>query len=203
MRAFLFVTAFCAALQGWAQPADGQAHRDSSAAYWSRMEAEFADSLISPLTAEDRERFTRIERFPYDPAYRVLARFSPAERPKMFKMRTSTSREPLYRPYGTLTFSLQGKDHTLTVYQNVELLEKDGYADYLFLPFTDATNGEETYGGGRYLDLRSPLGPEVELELNNAYNPYCAYNARYSCPVPPKENHLAVGVRAGVLKYHD
>lgn len=70
------------------------------------------------------------------------------------------------------------------------------------MPFTDLTSGEESYGGGRYLDLDGPLGEEVELDLNRAYNPYCAYGGAYSCPIPPPENHLEVAVRAGVMKYH-
>lgn len=181
---------------------DEAAWRDSSEAYWAHLEAEFVDSLTSPLTHEDRLRFQHLERFPYDPRFRVNARFTPAERPRIFKMRTSTSREPLYRPFGTLSFTLQGKEHTLTVYQNVELLEKEGFENYLFLPFTDRTNGETTYGGGRYLDLRGPLTEEVVLEFNNAYNPYCAYNPRYSCPIPPKENDLDLPLKVGVRAPH-
>lgn len=173
-----------------------QAARDSSAAYWERIERDYADPERSPLAAADREAFTGLERYAYDPAYRVEAVFNVAKRPRIFKMRTTTSREPLYRPYGTLHFTLNGVEEVLTVYESVSRIP--GYEDHLFLPFTDATNGEETYGGGRYLDLRSPLGERVMIDFNNAYNPYCAYNAAYSCPVPPRENALTVAVSAGV-----
>jgi uncharacterized protein len=204
MRALLIATGvLCPLLAAVAQNGAEQAWKDSTEAYWVHMDQEFADSATSPLTEEDRKVFTALDRFPYDPHFRVTATFKPAERPRIFKMRTTTSREPLYRPYGTVLFTLAGRKHELTVYQNVELIEKEGFADHLFLPFTDATNGEETYVGGRYLDLKGPLGPEVELEFNEAYNPYCAYNARYSCPIPPKENHLRMAVRAGVRKFHD
>lgn len=192
----------CLALCAQAQTGtEAEAWRDSSEAFWGRLEAEFADPATSPLTPEDRTSFTRLDRFPYDPAFRVTARFTPAERPRIFKMRTTTSREPLYRPYGTLVFTLGGKEFSLTVYQNIELIAKEGHADHLFLPFTDRTNGTSTYGGGRYIDLQGPLGEVVVVDLNHAYNPYCCYNSRYSCPVPPKENDLDVAVKAGVKAF--
>ncbi|WP_192347263.1 DUF1684 domain-containing protein [Algoriphagus sp. Y33] len=70
----------------------------------------------------------------------------------------------------------------------------------LFLPFTDQTNGGETYGGGRYMGLTIPTGDTIELDFNKAYNPYCAYASGYACPIPPKENDLEVPIRAGVMK---
>ena len=94
-------------------------------------------------------------------------------------------------------------EEQLTAYRNIDLSRLEGYRNYLFVPFTDLTNGESTYGGGRYLDLEGPLGNAVELDFNRAYNPYCAYGGAYSCPIPPIENHLGVAVRAGVLKHHD
>jgi hypothetical protein len=78
------------------------------------------------------------------------------------------------------------------------LTKKEGYEDFLFLPFNDYTNGNETYGGGRYLDLRIPDGSTIILDFNKAYNPYCAYTDRYSCPVPPKENSITTYIYAGV-----
>lgn len=179
------------------------AWRDSSAAYWRQVEAEFKDSSTSPLTEQDRLHFEHLERFPYDPTYRVEAWFKPARRPREFDMKTSTARTPKYRTVGELVFRLHGRTYKLPVYQNVELSARPEYADYLFLPFTDLTNGTETYGGGRYVDLQGPLGERVAIDLNNAYNPYCAYSDRYSCPIPPLENHLAVAIRAGVKKYRD
>lgn len=182
---------------------DGTAWRDSSEAYWRQVEAEFRDSSTSPLTLADRLHFDHLQRFPYDPAYRVEARFKPARRMDEFDMKTSTARTPKYRTMGRLVFRLKGRTFKLPVYQNVELSKRPEYVNYLFLPFTDLTNGEETYGGGRYVDLHGPLGERVTIDLNNAYNPYCAYSDRYSCPIPPAENHLDTEVRAGVKKYHD
>jgi uncharacterized protein (DUF1684 family) len=90
----------------------------------------------------------------------------------------------------------------LAIYQNVDLVNTAGYEDYLFIPFKDLTNGEDTYGGGRYLDLKIPEGETILIDFNRAYNPYCAYNHNYSCPIPPFENHLKVKIEAGVKKYH-
>ena len=75
------------------------------------------------------------------------------------------------------------------------------YEDYLFLPFTDKTNGDSSYGGGRYLDLKLPEGDSIIIDFNQAYNPYCAYNDKYSCPVPPKSNNLDIEVLAGVKTF--
>ena len=76
------------------------------------------------------------------------------------------------------------------------------YIDYLFLPFTDNSNGEESYTGGRYLDLQIPENDKIILDFNQAYNPYCAYSGRYSCPIPPSENHISFPVLAGVKAFH-
>ena len=181
----------------------GSSWADSIAAFWARMDAEFADTAHSPLTPEDLTRFEHLDRFAPDSLYCVVARFKAARKQKSFGMRTSTDRVPMYRDMGTLTFTLNGQSRELHVYQNVELVKQEKYRNHLFVPFTDLTNGEETYGGGRYLDLEGPLGTEVVLDFNRAYNPYCAYNARYSCPVPPRENHLDTPVEAGVRKFHE
>jgi hypothetical protein len=84
------------------------------------------------------------------------------------------------------------------VYQNLGLLKNPEYEDYLFLPFNDYTNGNETYGGGRYLDVRIPKGNTMVLDFNKAYNPYCAYTYGYSCPVPPRGNSLETEINAGI-----
>ncbi len=116
-------------------------------------------------------------------------------------MKTSTSRLPEYRKYGQLHFHLGGKPLVLTVYQNLELIRQEKYRDYLFIPFTDETNGHASYGGGRYLDFRIPATPRVTLDFNLAYNPYCAYGGAYSCPIPPAENALPLAVEAGEKTY--
>lgn len=180
---------------------DAAAWRDSLDAHWARVDAEFADSAQSPLKPEDRAHFEHLHRFAPDRAYNVEAVFKPTQKAEPFAMKTSTARLPQYKVHGTLTFGLAGQQFTLPVYESAT--PDPNYPGYLFLPFTDLTNGEETYGGGRYLDLQAPLPPAVVVDFNKAYNPYCAYNDRYSCPIPPIENHLDIQVRAGVLKFHD
>lgn len=177
------------------------AWRDSLDAYWSRMDAEFAAQATSPLDSADRIVFEHLHRFTPDPSYCVRAMFTPVQGAEPFTMKTSTARLPVYKANGTLQFVLNDKQWRLTVYESVP--PHPGYENALFLPFTDLTNGEETYGAGRYLDLHGPLAAEVELDFNKAYNPYCAYSHRYSCPIPPKENHLPTRIQAGVLKFHD
>ena len=201
MRAGLLL--LLVALSSPACAQDATAWRDSSEAYWAGVEAEFRDSAESPLTPEDRLHFERLDRFPYDPAFRVVARFKPARKPREFAMKTSTNRTPTYKTVGQLSFKLEGRTFKLPVYQNVDLSKKPEYANYLFLPFTDLTNGEETYGGGRYVDLQGPLAENVVVDLNRAYNPYCAYSGRYSCPIPPLENHIGARITAGVKKFHE
>jgi len=188
------------ALGALAQPVD-PVWSDSLQGYWDRINAEYRDSAHTPLRPEDRAAFTELERFAPDMRYRVTARFKPRTG-KAFAMRTTTDRLPLYEAVGQLTFTLLGRKEKLTVYRNIELSKRPDYVNYLFVPFTDLTNGESTYGGGRYLDLQGPLGKEVELDLNRAYNPYCAYGGRYSCPIPPAENHLELPVEAGVKAFH-
>lgn len=185
--------------QGHAQESE-QAWRDSLSAYWGGINADYRDPGHSPLLPEDREHFTELERFAPDALFRVMASFKPRTG-KPFGMKTTTDRVPQYQAVGELRFTVAGKKERLTVFRNIDLSKKPEYEDYLFIPFTDLTNGESTYGGGRYIDLRGPLGATVELDFNRAYNPYCAYGGRYSCPIPPMENHLEVRIEAGVKAF--
>jgi uncharacterized protein (DUF1684 family) len=137
-----------------------------------------------------------------NPKYVVNASFERIDSGKVFEMKTTTDRLPVYRDYALITFFIDGKKYTLHAYQNLDLIKKEGYEDYLFVPFNDYTNGIESYGGGRYLDLREPIGDFIILNFHKSYNPYCAYNDKYSCPVPPEENKLDLRIEAGVKKYH-
>jgi uncharacterized protein (DUF1684 family) len=97
---------------------------------------------------------------------------------------------------------LNGVNYKLEVYQSPEVSRMPGYKDHLFVPFTDKTNGNETYEIGRYIDMVIPSGDEVILDFNLAYNPYCSYNPNYSCPIPPAANDLPIEIKSGEKKYH-
>jgi uncharacterized protein (DUF1684 family) len=161
----------------------------------------FADPDHSPLTEKDQKNFTGLSYFPFDAGYVVSARFERTPGEKPFLMPTTTDRLPQYVKYGILHFEMQGQSLALSVYKNIDLGKKAGYENYYFIPFNDSTNGFETYGGGRYMDIQGPLGDTVILDFNLAYNPYCAYNNRYSCPIPPPENRLKIRIEAGVLEW--
>ncbi|MDP5097338.1 MAG: DUF1684 domain-containing protein [Flavobacterium sp.] len=163
----------------------------------------YADSLKSPLTKEDFKHFKGLDFYPISEKYIVQATFIRTKKEKPFGMKTTTSRTPLYVKYGELHFSIEGKDFKLNVYQNKDLIKKPGYADYLFLPFSDLTCGKESYIGGRYVDMRIQKGKIWTINFNKAYNPYCAYNYEYSCPIVPLENDLEIEILAGVKKFHD
>lgn len=171
---------------------------------WQKeMNAEYKDASTSPLKEKDRSSFKSLDFFKFDSTYVVAATLKRTPNTEWFKMKTTTSRESEERIFGVLTFQLKGKTFSLNVYQGKELMKDEDYKDYLFLPFLDNTNGDTTYGGGRYIDLRIPEGDTIEIDFNKAYNPYCAYNERYSCPIVPRENYLDTSVEAGVKKFHD
>ena len=169
---------------------------------WQReMNADFKDATKSPLTEKDRATFSGLDFFKYDSTYVVTATLKLTPEAKKFKMKTSTDRLPEYVKYGVLSFDLKGKPYQLNMYQNIGLLEKEGYDDYLFLPFLDATNGDTTYGGGRYIECEIPKGNTMIINFNEAFNPYCAYSGRYSCPIVPQEDQLPMKIEAGVKAY--
>lgn len=168
-----------------------------------QLNEQFRDSLQSPLLKEDLEVFESLEFYPVNEVFIVEAKFKRAKNEKTFQMKTSTTRTPMYKKYGELHFEIDGKKFKLNLYQNIELSRKPGFKDYLFLPFSDLTNGNETYIGGRYIDFRIPKSEKVIVNFNLAYNPYCAYNYEYSCPIVPLENDLNIEIKAGVKKFHD
>ncbi len=169
---------------------------------WQKeMNAEFKDASKSPLKKKDLKKFKGLDFFKFDSTYVVKAVLKKTPDSEWFKMKTTTSRESEERVFGMLSFELKGQKFQLNVYQGKDLMTTEGYEDYLFLPFLDDTNGDATYGGGRYIDLRIPEGDTIEIDFNKAYNPYCAYNEKYSCPIVPRENYLPLKVEAGVKAF--
>ena len=167
-----------------------------------KMNSEFRNPEESPLLKDSIPTFTELHFFPFKQKYIVRSKFERIENGKTFEMKTSTDRLPIYREYGILIFKLDSTAFELQAYQNVKYSESPEYDSTLFIPFNDHTNGLESYGGGRYIDLKIPESDSVILNFHLSYNPYCSYNDRYSCPIPPDENKLEVRIEAGVLKYH-
>lgn len=173
-------------------------------AFQNELNAEYLNPEKSPLSEEDLAKFTALPFFPIDEKYHVMAHFERTPMEKPFQMATTTKRKPIYVKYGIARFKLDGKEYSLTIFQNISLKSKQGFEDYLFLPFKDETNGLETYGGGRYVDLRIPkIKDSIEIDFNKSYNPYCAYSHRFSCPVVPAYNDLKVRISAGVMLQDD
>ena len=169
--------------------------------FHKKLNREFKDPETSPLPDRYRKNFNGLDFFALDSTYLIMAKFTRTPEALPFFMPTSTGGQTEEMVYGKLSFTWEGKTHELEVYRNSELMQQEKYKDYLFLPFSDLTNGEETYEGGRYLDLTIPDGDIILLDFNKAYNPYCAYNAKYSCPLVPKQNRLNMEVRAGVMAF--
>ncbi len=157
----------------------------------------FSNPKTSPLPDRYRKNFIALDFFAPDTNYAVYAKLVRTPNAVPFQMQTTSNRKFTEVVYGVAYFMLNGQEHQLEIYQNAELIQEKDLEDYLFLPFTDLTNDEETYGGGRYIDLRIPKGDSIIIDFNKAYNPFCAYNRKYSCPIVPKVNHLNIKVLAG------
>lgn len=177
----------------------GQDYENSILKFQDELNAEFKNPDESPLSAKERKEFLGLPFYPIDEHFKVIAQFEKLPPSSFFQMKTTANSIKDYDVYGKLTFSLDGKKYQLNVYQSHILRTQEKYQDYLFLPFTDMTNGAETYGGGRYMDLKIPSGNTMELDFNKAYNPFCAYAEGYACPIPPRENDLPLEIRAGVM----
>jgi uncharacterized protein (DUF1684 family) len=170
-------------------------------AFQDELNTQFTDPKESPLEEKDRAVFKELEFFPATLDFCFVAKFTRTPQAIPFMMQR-TKDQVKYVKYGDATFSSQGKSYTIELYQNLDLIARNpDYKDHLFLPFTDLTNGTSTYGGGRYIDLKIPQGNEIIIDFNQSYNPYCAYNKKYSCPIPPRENDLKIAIEAGVKAF--
>lgn len=170
-------------------------------AYQEQENKNFANPETSILTPEDLTSFKALDFYPVNEKFIVAATFKKTPNEKPFLMPTTTDRLPEYVKYGEAHFEIEGKKLKLNLYQSVPPKTEPEDVDYLFLPFTDLTSGDGSYGGGRFLDARIPENETIVLNFNKAYNPYCAYNSRYSCPIPPKENDVLVRIEAGVKDF--
>jgi uncharacterized protein (DUF1684 family) len=177
-------------------------YNDDISQFHYKLNVEFSDKKTSPLKSEDFTDFKQLSFFPINETFKIVAHFKRTPNKPIFEMQTTTERKPRYTQYGIASFNIDGKECSLRIYQNQELVVDPEYTDYLFIPFNDLTNGDETYDAGRYIDLKVPDGDSITIDFNKAYNPYCAYNDKYSCPLPPRENDLAVKIKAGILNFN-
>ncbi len=151
------------------------------------------ESPESPVVQADRAAFPQLSYFPINPTYRVPASLAVARSADILEMQTSTGQRRRMQRIGALEFTLKGQPLKLTAFAEAA----DTELQRLFVPFHDLTNGTDTYPGGRYLDLERTATGLYDLDFNRAYHPFCLFNAKYDCPVPPRENRLAIPVRAG------
>ena len=172
--------------------------------YQQKLNAVFKDASKSPLKNKDLKSFKGLDFFPVDSSYIIIASIEKTPDTPFLGMATNTEEKSYYRKFGILTFTLKEKEMQLTLYESLEESENPVFEDYLFLPFTDETSGSDSYGGGRYMDVfKSKINTNgtLELNFNNTYNPYCAYNDDYSCPLTPRDNHLSMEILAGVKDF--
>lgn len=164
---------------------------------------QYVDDYITMHEVVKGDDKKQLQFFAIDETYKVNATLEYIKKAPWFAMPTSSGKTKMYRQYAKLSFELDGKPQILYVYQSQAIIQNPQYANHLFLPFTDATTGKESYETGRYIDLKIDdiKNNRVIIDFNKAYNPYCAYVSGYSCPVPPKENRLKVAVKAGEKKY--
>jgi uncharacterized protein (DUF1684 family) len=151
------------------------------------------ESSESPVVEAQRATFPALAYYPINPEYRVPASLKVAPASDVIEMPTSTGQRRKMRRIGSLEFTLKGDLMKLTAFADAS----DTTLQRLFVPFSDRTNGTESYPGGRYLDLDRTATGVYDLDFNRAYNPFCYFNATYDCPVPPRENRLPVPIRAG------
>lgn len=193
MKFYIYLTLFLSPCFLMAQD-----YQQESIAYQTELNADYKTGKSSPLSPRDKSRFHALNFYNYNPDYVVAARFEKSQKVEELIMSTTTDRKTRYIRYGILHFTIKGKAYQLTVFQNPTLHNSPEYHDYLFVPFTDLSNGSGSYETGRYMELTAPLDKQLTLNFNNTYNPYCAYNKKYSCPIPPVENHLELLIDAGV-----
>jgi len=190
-RKYLLVLLFMVSLNCF-----GQDYRTRIAEYRKKYMDDFLTDANSPLKKDDLP-FLRF--YDADSTYKVVAKKEILTNAPAFVMPVFSGTGQQYVRYAVLKFILKGKPMQLTVYRSVALTQLPDYKDYLFLPFTDNTNGSDTYSGGRYIDLNAKdfKDNSVVIDFNKAYNPYCAFSGGYACPKPPDENHLEIAIQAG------
>jgi uncharacterized protein (DUF1684 family) len=154
----------------------------------------FSRDPHSPLTHAQRHAFKGLKYFPENTALRLEVPVEKFATPETVQIQTTGGDPQTYQRYGTFNFEVDGQAAQLTLYSS-----QDGY----FLPFVDSLAGKETYPAGRYVEVEKLPEGKFRVDFNLAYNPYCAYNEQWSCPLTPFENRLKVAIRAGEKIFHE
>lgn len=163
----------------------------------------FADHPQSPIPPEEREDFAGLDYFEPDPTYRVTATARVHEEPEVVPIDTTAGREMRYLRVATLEFDLERESEELEdgTFELAAYQQESPNDQPLFVPFRDKTTGQQTYQGGRYMELEPTDdlsdGDEIIVDFNLAYSPFCAYSDTFDCPLPPEENWLEVTIPAG------
>jgi uncharacterized protein (DUF1684 family) len=164
----------------------------------------FKTSQESPLDRKQKKVFDSLNYFPVNVAYRVEADLEKISAQEVIQIKTTGFTDRRFRKYAYATFQLGNQQHKLLLLKSMDRTGEALRKNLLFLPFTDQTSGITTYGGGRYIDLELKGGEEkIWIDFNMAYNPYCAYNPGYDCPIPPQENHLNIEIIAGEKNFEE
>lgn len=159
----------------------------------------FANENTSPLNEKDRASFKSLDYFPIDKNFIITASLKKFDSTQYLDIKHTLNRTYQFIKWGIAYFKIKNDSCQLTIYLTAE---KELKQPMLFIPFRDATNGVETYGGGRYLDIEMPKDSFLTLDFNLAYNPNCAYSDNWSCPIVPDENTLIPAIPAGVKKWN-
>ncbi len=177
-----------------------QTYADTIQAFRKEYINEHLNDKRSPIKKDD---VRYLDFFPADKNYRVEAVFALTPGSKPFTIPTHSGKNKPFREYGFISFSIHDTALTLHIYQSVDVVNGSASNTYLFLPFNDLSNYETTYGGGRYIDLKTTdiVNGKLLLDFNKCYNPYCAYAEGFSCPIPPDENRLPVLIPVGEKEY--
>lgn len=171
---------------------DVDTHAEVSRKYREQKDDNFRKSIKSPI--KDKDNFHGLNYFEYSEKYRVNAFVEFTNDTQLISMQRTDGKRSFYIAFARASFKIDGKLQTLMMYKY-----PDDYQNkpILFIPFYDASNANETYGGGRYLDVELKNNKSIIIDFNYAYNPFCVYNYQYTCPVPPEENKLNVAILAG------
>lgn len=173
--------------------------------FQQELNATYSNPDSTILSKKQLREFKGLEFWPINMEYKVIANFKPTPEATPFAMNLSSGSTREYVQYGIATFKIKREEYQLSIYQNTYFRDhpEEKYGNSLFLPFTDYSSGDGSYGGGRYIDLvlEDIANEQVEIDFNLAYNPYCAYTTGYSCPIPPETNDLPLRIEAGVKDF--